>query len=332
MEESKKRIPLPIKFILVKYKIFRLYFFGLENNNMKDYEFEHFRNLQNRYWKTLVPIDPKELIEIFTNKVDKIEKRDFGKNEDIFIITTQAKIILNGLSLKIYYFLKKSILYTEIKEYISAIALSRLCLEHLVMLSYFEEKLSAYLNENNFQGLQILLHSFCIGQRILFIDLLDKDTDKKIFTTRAEHVSSALRAFDKKYGGGVQLIYDMYSDHSHVTPTSSVRMLYRQKRWDENEPIVNFKNVKLSTLSNSNEKLASGGIETLLQIYKIVETNVINKEVELSKLLEVKGQVIELNSELNPNFNEALQKISYEHDKLIDGFFSKLKKYSEFKI
>ena len=31
--------------------------------------------------------------EIFAHKVDKIEKRDFGKNEDVFVITTKAKII-----------------------------------------------------------------------------------------------------------------------------------------------------------------------------------------------------------------------------------------------
>ena len=104
---------------------------------MKEKEFEHFRKLQTRYWIT-EKIHPKDLIDGFTKKINHIENRVFGKSEDDFSGQTQIKIILNGLSLKIYYFLKQSIIYTQNKEYISAIALLRLCLEHIVMLSHFE--------------------------------------------------------------------------------------------------------------------------------------------------------------------------------------------------
>ena len=110
-----------------------------------------------------------------------------------------------------------------------------------------------------------------------------KIKNKKI-CIKAEHVSEALRQFDKKYGGGVQLLYDMYSEHSHVTPTSSVRMLYRQEKWDTSEPVQNFYKVRLSSISNSNEKLACGGIETLLTVYENVKVNTIDKENEIANL------------------------------------------------
>ena len=36
----------------------------------------------------------------------------------------------------------------------------------------------------------------------------------------------------------------------HVSPTSSVRMLYRQKVWNKSEPKVDWRRVRLSTKSN----------------------------------------------------------------------------------
>ena len=158
-----------------------------------------------------------------------------------------------------------------------------------------------------------------------------KGNAKKRFTSRAEHVTEALREFDKKHGGGVQLLYDMYSDHSHVTPTSSVRILYRQKRWDQNEPIQNFHKVKLSTISNSNEKLACGGIETLLNIFDIVKAGTIDKESEIANLLEKKGEQLELNFSLNPNSRNIVKKMIDEHNEMVEEFQSKLKKYIDFK-
>ena len=128
--------------------------------------------------------------------------------------------------------MKHSIIYTDDKQYISAIALSRLCLEHLVMMSLFQTRLSSYIQDNDLKSLVILLHSFSMGQRIIFKYVDSEDKEQKRFASRAEHVSEALRQFDKKYGGGVQLLYDMYSEHSHVTPTSSVRMLYEREKWD----------------------------------------------------------------------------------------------------
>ncbi len=297
---------------------------------MNEINFKHFNKLKNRYWKTYHSLDPIELINDLDNKINFIENKDFGP-EDEFISTTQAKIVINGLLVKIYYFIKNSIIHTNEKQYISSIALLRLCLEHIVMLSYFENKLSTYLKDNNFNDLLVLLHTFCMGSRIMFVNVKDQSIQKKKFSTRSEHVSEALRYFDKRYGGGVQLIYDMLSDHSHVTPTSSVRMLYRQNKWDQNEPKVSFKRVKLSTISNSHEKLASGGIETILQIKNLIKGDIIDKEEELSKVLEEKGKIMEVNSMLDPNFYNIIENISYQHDILIEEFKEKLKKYIKIK-
>ena len=294
-----------------------------------DIKFEHFCKLQKRYWEISPLINPEDLINTFTTKIEEIEKRDFGKKEDKYIITTQAKIILNGLILKVYYFLKNSILHSENKQYISAISLLRLCIEHMVMLSYFEDKLSTYLKESKFEALLVLLHSFSHGQRIMFINLIDADTNKKVFSSRAEHVSDALRLFDKKFGGGIQLIYDMFSDHTHVTPTSAVRMLLRQKNWQQNEIKINYDKINLSTTSNSHEKLACGGVETLLQFLKIIDGNIIYKQNELWKSLEIKGNLMELNEKVNPDFYKTVDFLTSEHDAMIGDFMAKLEKYKK---
>ena len=54
------------------------------------------------------------------------------------------------------------------------------------------------------------------------------------------------------------------------------------------EPVQNFYKVKLSSISNSNEKLACGGIEKLLIIFDTVKVNTIDKEIEIANLLERK--------------------------------------------
>ena len=158
-----------------------------------------------------------------------------------------------------------------------------------------------------------------------------EDKEQKRFASRAEHVSEALRQFDKKYGGGVQLLYDVYSEHSHVTPTSAVRMLYRQEKWDTSEPVQNFSKVRLSSISNANEKLACGGIETLLTIYANIKANTIDKENEIAKVLESKGKQLELNLSLNPNYHDDVSDVISEHNKVVEEFKSKLIKYVKFK-
>ncbi len=292
-------------------------------------DFKHFNKLTSRYWVNKNFVDPTELVRDLTNKINDIENKDIGPGDE-FKITTQARIIINGLALKIYYFLKNAILHTNDKQYISAIALLRLCLEHLVMISLFQNKLSSYIKDDDLTSLEVLLHTFCMGERIMFVTL-KTNKDQKQFTSRAEHVSEALRQFDKKYGGGVQLIYDMFSDHSHVTPTSSVRMLYRQEKWDKSEPIQNFEKVRLSSISNSHEKIACGGIETLLNLFDIVKVDTIYKENEIANLLEKKGQQLLLNVSLNPNYRELISKLIKEHNDQVGEFHSKLKKYIEFR-
>ena len=295
---------------------------------MEEY-FKHFSKLKNRYWVNKQSVDPSEIVKDLTNKINDIENKDIGPGDE-FKITTQARIIINGLALKIYYFLKNSIVHTNDKQYISAIALLRLCLEHLVMISLFQDKLTSYIKNNDLTSLEVLLHTFCMGERIMFVSL-KTNKEQKQFTSRAEHVSEALRQFDKKYGGGVQLIYDMFSDHSHVTPTSAVRMLYRQEKWDKSEPVQNFQKVRLSSISNSNEKMACGGIETLFNLFQIVKVDTIDKENEIANLLEKKGEQLTLNVSLNPNYRELVSKLIKEHNDQVREFHSKLKKYTEFK-
>ena len=130
---------------------------------MTQENFKHFNKLKNRYWKFKNSLETSEVVRDFTNKINNIENKDLGPGDD-FKITTQARVIINGLALKIYYFLKHSIIYTNDKQYISAIALSRLCLEHLVMMSLFQTRLSSYIQDNDLKSLEILLHSFCMGK------------------------------------------------------------------------------------------------------------------------------------------------------------------------
>ena len=241
-----------------------------------DEKFINLKKLQNRYWVTKPLLDLELLLNNISKKITFIEEREFGVDEDVYIITTKAKIIINGLSLKIYSFIKEAIILIDQKKYIAVISLLRLCVEHLVMLKYFFDTLKKYVENKNIKSLKILLFSFTMGERIYYVDAEDKTTGKREFTTRAEHVLTALRYFDKKYINeqfGIQNIYDVLSNHTHVSPTSSVRMLYRQKRWDVNEPIQNFRRVKLSTISNSHEKTSLVGLELILPILDRIEND-----------------------------------------------------------
>ena len=85
---------------------------------MTQENFKHFNKLKNRYWKFKNSLETSEVVRDFTNKINNIENKDLGPGDD-FKITTQARIIINGLALKIYYFLKHSIIYTNDKQYIS---------------------------------------------------------------------------------------------------------------------------------------------------------------------------------------------------------------------
>ena len=72
---------------------------------MTQENFKHFNKLKNRYWKFKNSLEISEVVRDFTNKINNIENKDLGPGDD-FKITTQARIIINGLALKIYYFLK----------------------------------------------------------------------------------------------------------------------------------------------------------------------------------------------------------------------------------
>lgn len=298
---------------------------------MKELNYKHFEKLQQRYWKTIPLINPAELVEVFIKEIDKIERSSFGAEEDNYECTTKAKIIFNGSLLKIYYFLKNSIIYIENKEYITAIPLIRLCVEHIVMLSYFKEKLSFYIEKNNLKSLEVLLHSYTMGSRFMYVDAVDKKTNIKSFSTRAEHINEALRAFDKKYGIGVQFSYDEFSEQTHATPTSSVRMFYRQKKWNIDEPKIDFrKQQTLSTSSNSHEKMACGGIEKLVLLYKKIHEDVVNELQETYELLEKKGRLIKIQNDIDPNFYSDIDQIIFKHDEMVDRYLKKLLKYKKF--
>ena len=296
-------------------------------------QFKHFKKMQDRYWEPEYLLDPTDLFSDMSTKIRVIESRNFGSNENKYRITTQAKIIINGLSLKIYDSIKNSIIFIEEKQYIAAISVLRLCLEHIAMMSYFEGKLTKYAEKIDLVALQILLFSFCHGERVYYVEgEEDLSQGKRNFSSRAEHVSSALRFFDKKYaelGLGMQIIYDMFSNHSHVTPTSSVRMLYRQKVWNEPERITDFKRIKLSTKSNSMERFASIGLESVLKLFKAVEVDVINKEKEISTVLESAGFQIHHALALNPNSFQIVDQFIKKHDEAVNIYNGKLTKYLE---
>ena len=195
------------------------------------------------------------------------------------------------------------------------------------MLSYFEGKLSSYIKENKIEAIQMLLFSFCIGERIFYVELIDENTGKKSFTSRSEHVNDALRVFDKKHKGlGVQILYDTFSSHSHVSPTSSIRMLYRQKIWNVPEPGLDLRKVRLSTTSNSHEKTASVGIEILNAMLNLIEKDVIDKESELVK--SIQKYVRWAKGEFDPKVISLLK----EHDKLVGDYLSTLAKYGNTRI
>ena len=292
--------------------------------------FPNFKKLQSRYWVQTPLPDPAVLVKEFSEKIYEIEKRDFGVGEDTYVITTQAKIVINGLALKIYEFLRDSILLVESKQYVATISLLRLCLEHIAMLCFFNDKLHDHISKNDRLSLRLLLTSFCMGERIFFVDATEKDTGKKVFSTRAEHLNSALRHFDRKHSGhGIQTTYDILSNHTHVSPTSSVRMLYRQKVWNKDEPKVDWRRVRLSTKSNSHEKTAAAGVEVLLKFFKVAETEVLKEQSGLFELLEKMGKQIELNSRVNSKEDRIVQEMMSRHDKHVQDFLSKLEKYGK---
>lgn len=291
-------------------------------------KFEHFKKLQSRYWVGDTFSDPEELCKELSKKITSIEDRSFGVDEDVYIVTTQAKIIIHGLSLKIYEFIHQSIYLIENKQYITAIAILRLCLEHIAMLCFFYDKVQLNISNNDRLALRLLLISFCMGERIYFVDTSEKNSGKKVFSTRAEHVSSALRHFDKKYHGfGIQACYDLLSNHSHVSPTSSVRMLYRQKVWNKAEPTIDWRRIKLSTKSNSNEKTASAGVQIITVLFLFLEKKILNKQSILYKKLEEIGENIELNSNFNKTEDETIESVLSSHDQLVFEHLEKLKKY-----
>ncbi len=291
-------------------------------------EFKNFKKLQSRYWLQKPLPDPAELRDHFSKRISSIENRDFGVDEDIYIVTTQTKIIINGLSIKIYEFIKDSIKFINNRNYIAAISILRLCIEHIAMLCFFNDKLQGNIKKNDRFAIRLLLHSFCMGERIYFVEVGDKITGEKKFSTRAEHISSALRHFDKKYSGlGIQLTYDILSNHTHVSPTSSVRMLCRQKVWDEPEPEVDWRRVRLSTKSNSHEQIASVYLETVLILFKVADTEVLKKQKKLYENMEQIGKQIELASKINPKEETTLRQILSEHDRGVQNFLNKLEKY-----
>ena len=293
-------------------------------------EFKNFRRLQARYWVQTPLSDPSLLHSEFSKNINAIEVRDFGVDEDTYVITTQAKIVINGLALKIYEFLRDSILLVESKQYVATISLLRLCLEHIAMLCLFNNKLHDQIAKNDRLSLRLLVESFCMGERIFFVDAIEKDTGKKQFSTRAEHVNSALRHFDRKYSGyGIQTTYEVLSNHTHVSPTSSVRMLCRQKVWNKDEPQVDWRRVRLSTKSNSHEKTAAVFVEILLKFLNVAETEVLNKQSGLFELLEKMGKQIEFNSQVNSKENRIIQEMMSRHDKHVQDFLSKLEKYGK---
>jgi len=123
--------------------------------------------------------------------------------------------------------------------------------------------------------------------------------------------------------------YDLFSNHLHVSPTSSVRMLYRQKIWDKNERKINWRRVRISTKSNSNEKLASGGIDMLLPLRNLVERDVVANLDAVSVKLEKIGKEIYLQNKINQNADKEIYEMLSMHDRLVVDFLGKLEKYGK---
>ena len=81
--------------------------------------------------------------------------------------------------------------------------------------------------------------------------------------------------------------------------------------------------------SNSNEKLACGGIEMFLPLLELVENDFVSNINTTSVRLERVGKQIELQRKINPSADKDIYKMMSMHDKVVGDFLMKLKKYGK---
>ena len=75
--------------------------------------------------------------------------------------------------------------------------------------------------------------------------------------------------------------------------------------------------------------MACGGIEKLVILYEIIYNNVVNKLQGIYDLLEKKGYLIKIQSEIDPNFYSDISKLIIRHDDMVGQYLKKISKYKK---
>ena len=283
-----------------------------------------------RWWPSdLRTFEIKAFLDANDERIENIELRQFGRTEDEWVWTTQLKAVFDGQRLRLLDLVNSSIRSAARGEYTSSIVQSRIILEQIAVLDYAAQRFIKILTKRAFLDFVATLETFMRGHQMFYFAV--GQTDKSKIKSRSIHVEDALRQHDKRHKCGIQLAYFQLSDHAHVTPTSSFRMLLRQKKWDVSEEL-NVHNFKLSKRSTSCEKLAVGihayiifnllpTIEDVyFQIYDSRETEWVNFFTALQMLLKS-----------NPDIEEKARSFLELQSMLLAQHFEQLSKYDQAK-
>lgn len=209
-----------------------------------------------RWWPSdLRTCEIEEFVSANEDSIASIESRQFGRREDEWVWTTKLKAIFDGQRLRLLDLVNSSVRSAARGEYISSIVQSRIILEQIAVLDFAAQRFVKILEERASLDFVATLESFERGHQLFYFSV--ERPDKSKIKSRSVHVEDALRQHDKRHRCGIQEAYFTLSDHAHVTPTSSFRMLLRQKKWDVSEEF-DVHNFKLSKRSTSCEKLAVG--------------------------------------------------------------------------
>ena len=201
----------------------------------------------------------REVQNFLKDHVSQIENEQFGnKNKEEYFITIKSRLIASGFLLKIFHLLERSIEYINQKDFISSIAINRVCLEHQVMFIFAIDKIFDYVETKDHFGLQVIIETLMRGNRKFFTEVMriapGKKNQPKKLKSRNENVMTGFRHIKDKYPicSDIDAFNDGMAESCHVSPTSTLRMLYRQKHWNRGEPRNNLINARLSIISNSN--------------------------------------------------------------------------------
>lgn len=284
-----------------------------------------------RWWPSdLRTFEMKGFLDTNEDEIAKIESRQFGRKEDEWVWTTKIKAIFDGQRLRLLDLVNSSIRSAARGEYTSSIVQSRIILEQIAVLDYSAHRFVKILEDRAFVDFVATLESFMRGHQMFYFSV--EQADKAKIKSRSVHVEDALRQHDKRNNRGIQLAYYELSDHAHVTPTSSFRMLLRQKKWDVSEELDEH-NFKLSKRSTSCEKLAVG-IHAYI-IFNLLPTveNVYFRIYE-SRETEWIGffQSLQLLLKTNPDVENKMQSFLQIQNVLLDEHFKQLRKYDQDKL